>query len=205
MMPVSGDAVPMSSSLLTQAEYERTAAMLRGRRIQRVVYYPLMGGDDGCDVEEWDFGTWHQPTMGVELFTDCGACFSAVWGSSFDHFGLEVFPEPMTAHLRMIGQPGGSAAVDVTDHPRWSGLVGRKVTRVDIAWSSDSESGLPTPNAIRLCSREEAVWIAVASPAEWPPAEVYHLGTDDVMVVFTAEFAAKVGIPSVGAGHDSGS
>lgn len=57
------------------------------------------------------------------MFTDDGGCFSAVWGSSFDHYRLEVFPEPMTAQLRMI---------------------------------------------------------------------------HDVMVVFTAEFAAKVGIPSVG-------
>jgi hypothetical protein len=30
----------------------------------------------------------------------------------------------MTAQLRMIGKPGGSAAVDVADHPRWSSLVG---------------------------------------------------------------------------------
>jgi hypothetical protein len=182
------------SSLLTAVEYERTAAMLRGRRIHRVVYYPLMGGEDGCDVEEWDFGTWHQPTMGVELFTDDGACFSAVWGSSFDHYGLEVFPEPMTTQLRMIGEPGGSAVVDVTDHPRWSSLVGRELTCVDIVWSQDSEGDLRAPDAIRLCSPEKVVWIAVGRPA----AEVYHLGTDDVMVVFTAEFAAKVGIPSVG-------
>ncbi|WP_433513941.1 hypothetical protein ACQP2T_62080 [Nonomuraea sp. CA-143628] len=185
------------SSLLTAVEYERTAAMLRGRRIRRVVYYPLMGGEDGCDVEEWDFGTWHQPTMGVELSTDDGACFSAVWGSSFDHFGLEVFPEPMTAHLRMIGEPWGSTAVDVTDHPRWSSLVDRKLTCVDIAWSQDPESYLRKPDAIRLCSREKAVWIAAGSPAAWPPTDVYYLGTDDVMVVFTAEFAGKVGIPSV--------
>lgn len=150
----------------------------------------------GYDIEEWDFGTWHQPTMGVELFTDDGASFSAVWGSSFDHYGLEVFPEPMTAHLRMIGEPGGSAAVDVTDHPRWSSLVGRKLTCVDIAWREELE-GLRTPAAIRLCSRERPVWIAAGRPAAWPPAEDYYLGTDDVMVVFTAEFAAKVGLPSV--------
>ncbi|MFD1543765.1 hypothetical protein [Nonomuraea guangzhouensis] len=183
------------SSLLTAVKYERTAATLRGRRIRKVVYYPLTGGEDGCDVVEWDFGTWHQPTMGVELFTDDGACFSAVWGSSFDHYGLEVFPEPMTAHLRMIGEPGGPAAVDVTDHPRWSSLVGRKLTCVDIAWSQDP---VRTPYAIRLCSREKSVWIAAGEPAEWPPTDVYYLGTDDVMVIFTAEFAAKVGIPSVG-------
>lgn len=192
-LPVTGDAVPVSS-LLTAEKYERTTALLRGRRIRRVVYYPLTGGEDGHDVDDWDFGPWHQPTMGVELFTDDGARFSAVWGSSFDHYGLELFPEPMTAHLRRIGEPYGSALVEVTDHPRWSSLVGRKVTRVDIAWSEDRERGVRVPDAIRLCSREGAVWIAAGGPAEWPPGEVYYLGTDDVMVVFTAEFAARVGI-----------
>jgi hypothetical protein len=57
-----------------------------------VVYYLLTGGDDGLEVEEWDFGPWHQPTMGVELLTDDGTRSSAVWGDSFDHYGLEVFP-----------------------------------------------------------------------------------------------------------------
>ncbi|MEU6427624.1 hypothetical protein ABZ860_17180 [Microbispora sp. NPDC046973] len=194
---VSSDAVPVSS-LLTTVRYERTTALLRGSRIRRVVYYPLTCGEDGRDVEDWDFGPWHQPTMGVELCTDGGACFSAVWGSSFDHYGLELFPEPMTAHLRRIGEPYGPAAVEVTGHPRWSSLVGRAVTCVDIVWSEDHESGIRVPDAIRLCSRDGAVWIAAGRPAQWPPGEVYHhLGTDDVMVVFTAEFAAKAGIPVV--------
>ncbi|GAB1821682.1 hypothetical protein [Herbidospora sp. RD11066] len=168
--------------MLTAVEYERTAALLRGSRIRSVVYYPLTCGDDGFEVEEWDFGPWHQPTMGVELHTD-DACFSAVWGDSFDHHDLEVFPEPMAAHLVMIGEQGGPAAVDVTAHPRWSPLIGRRLTGADILWSEDH-----VPLAIRLRSREAVVWIAAGCPAD------YGLGTDDVMVVFTAEFAADVGI-----------
>ncbi|MBO4272325.1 hypothetical protein [Microbispora triticiradicis] len=121
------------SSALTAVKYESTVARLRGRRIQRVIYYPLMGGEDACEVEDWDFGPWHQPTMGVELFTDDGARFSAVWGSSFEHYGLELFLVPMIAHLVGIGEPGGSAQVDVTDHLRWSSLIGRKLTHADIA------------------------------------------------------------------------
>ncbi|GLW98259.1 hypothetical protein [Microtetraspora sp. NBRC 16547] len=195
-LSVSSDAVPVSS-LLTAVKYERTTALLRGRRIRKVVYYPLTDGEDGRDVEDWDFGPWHQPTMGVELFTDDGACFSAVWGSSFEHYGLELFPEPMTAHLRRIGEPCGSAPIEVTNHPRWSSLVGRKLTRVEIVWSEDGEGGIRLPLAIRLCSRERTVWIAAGRPADWPPGEVYYLATDDVMVVFTAEFTAKLGIPVI--------
>ncbi|MFI6481497.1 hypothetical protein ACIBH1_26440 [Nonomuraea sp. NPDC050663] len=155
-----------------------------------------MAGESGLDVDEWDCGTWHEPTMGVELHTDDG-CYSAVWGSSFDHYGLEVYREPMTAHLRMIGEQGGSAAVDVTDHPCWSGVVGRKLTRVEIAWGQDSPSCPRVPYAIRLGAREKAVWIAAGRPAAWPPSGDFTLGTDDVMVLFTPELAAEVGFPSL--------
>ncbi len=186
------------SSALTAAEYESTVALLRGRCIQRVIYYPLMSGEDGCEVEDWDFGPWHQPTMGVELLTGDGARFSAVWGSSFEHYGLELFLQPITAHLVRIGEPGGSAEVDVTDHFRWSSLIDRKLTRADIVWSEDREGGIRLPVAIRLCSKERTVWIAAGRPVDWPPGDVYHLGTDDVMVVFTPEFAAKAGIPVSG-------
>jgi hypothetical protein len=184
------------SSLLTAVEYERTAAVLRGRRIRRVVYYPLTGGVDGFEVEDWDFGAWHQPTMGVELVTDDGACFAAVWGSSFDHYGLEVFREPMTAHLIGIGEPAGPAAIEVTDHPRWSSLIGRKLTRIDILWGEGPAGSIRVPHAIRLGARERAVWIAAGRPVDWPPGEAYYLGTDDVMVAFTAECAAKMGLPA---------
>lgn len=71
-------------------------------------YYPLSCGDDGTEAEEWDFGTWHQLTMGVELLAEDGTRYSAVWGSNFDYYGLEIFREPMSSQLTGIGQPGGS-------------------------------------------------------------------------------------------------
>jgi hypothetical protein len=171
--------------------------MLRGACVTAVVYYPLTGGDDGTVVEEWDFGPWHQPTMGVELITDDGSHFSAVWGSSFDHYGLEVFPEPMTHFLTRIGEPAGSAAVTVTDHPRWARLVGATLVSADIAWSEDLGDTDRLPVAIRLRSSEATVWIAVGRPAVWPPTGDYYLCTDDVMVVFTHECATEVGIPDI--------
>ncbi|WP_061291634.1 hypothetical protein [Herbidospora cretacea] len=126
--------------------------------------------------------------MGVELITDDEVCSSAVWDSSFDHYGLEIFPEPMTAHLLRIGEAFGSAAVDVTGHPRWSALVGKKLTHIEIVWSED-QGAVRTPYAVRLRSRETAVWIAVGRPEDG-----FLLGTDDVVVVFTAAFAAGLGI-----------
>lgn len=181
---------------LTTAEYENTARSLRGAHIARVVYYPLTGGDDGTDVEDWDFGHWHQSTMGVELVTDDAGRFSAVWGSTFGHFGLEVFPDPMARHLG-VGEPWGAAAMDTTDHPRWAGIVGRRVLSADIAWCDEGKIRMPI--AFRLQSAEATVWLVAGCPAEWPREDAFRLGTDDVMVVFTPELASRIGIPDVAA------
>jgi hypothetical protein len=189
------------SPKLTADEYERTAAMLRGRRVTTVGYYPLNGGDDGVSPEDWDFGAWHQPTQGVELTTDDGARFSACWGSSFDDYCLEVLPEPMTSQLNDIGESYGSPRVVVTDHPRWAPLIGTPLLSVDIMWSADprdtSRSPVPVglPVAIRLRSAAATVWIAAGCCAEFPPTGRFHLGTDDVMVVFESGLAAEIGIP----------
>lgn len=46
-----------------------------------------MGGEEGNAPDEWDYGAWQEPTMGVELIADDGDTHSAVWGSTFDHYG----------------------------------------------------------------------------------------------------------------------
>ncbi|MFE3263585.1 hypothetical protein [Streptomyces sp. NPDC059215] len=104
----------MWSPELTEDEYERSVESLRGAGLVEVTYYPLSCGDDDADIEERDCGVWHQPTMGVGLLAEDGTQYSAVWGHSFDHYGLEVFRGPMSDHLNMIGQPGGTPAVVVT-------------------------------------------------------------------------------------------
>ena len=130
----------MAKSKLTRTKYAAAVALLRGKRIAGITYYVLMGGDDGREPEQWDFGTWHDATMGVELVTDGGERFSAVWGDSFDHYGLELFTGPMTDHVVALGEPRGVAAISVSRHPQWAGLVGTELTSVDIAWSDDPVS-----------------------------------------------------------------
>ncbi|MFL6077977.1 MAG: hypothetical protein ACJ73S_31820 [Mycobacteriales bacterium] len=182
---------------LTRQEYERTLALLRDRRITGVVYHPLTGGAEGLDVEDWDFGPWHQPTMGVELLTDDGARFSAVWGDSFDHYGLEVFPGPIGNHLAGIGKPYGPAAVDVTRHPGWANLIHQPLTGLEIAWTDGMEGKLELPVAIRLRSARGTVWIAAGRPAEPPSDDRYRLATNDVMVLFTADLAVATGLSTL--------
>src|SRR6266568_7396821 len=178
---------------LTVDEYQRTAARLVGQTVVAVAYFPLMGGEEGLTVHEWDAGAWHEPTMGVELTTVTGEVYSAVWGHSFDYHGLELFPTPMTEHLRSPGTPGGSARINVTDHAQWADIVGQPVSSADIIWSTEPEAP-PTPAAVHLRTAAGQVWIAAGRPATWPPNAKFYLYTDDVLVVFNDVLAEQIGL-----------
>lgn len=184
----------MSSPELTEDEYERTVESLRGTCLVGVTYYPLSCGDDGTEVEDWDFGGWHLPTMGVGLLADNGTHYAAVWGQSFDYHGLELFREPMSSHLAMIGQPGGSPEVVVTDHPAWSGLLGVPLVGAEILWS-EGDYGLRLPVAVELRAPTATAWLVAGRPAQWPLDGRFYLGTDDVMTVFTRELAEAIKLP----------
>ncbi|MGK8552930.1 hypothetical protein [Nocardia gipuzkoensis] len=168
-------------------------AELRGQRLAEIVYYPLTIDDDGRLAEEWDFGDWHQPTMGVELITHIGYRYSAIWNNNFTEYGLEIFPKPMIDFL-LVG-PGGSTAVPVSDHPRWAGLLGKKIIAADICWDHDPRGTIRAPSAIRLGFRRNTVWIAAGVSVDTGSATSFWLGTDDVMVVFTPEMSKQIGIP----------
>lgn len=190
--------VPVSTApLLTSDSYERLVASLRGRTIVAVDYFVLMVGDDGTDPDEWDYGAWHEPTMGVELIMDDGGTYSAVWGSTFDYYGLELHAAPMRDFLSRIDEPGGSARVAVADHPLWTGVVSAPIESCRIQWCGE-EHGAPTPvpEAIRLRTATGQVWIAAGRSATSEPdgPGPFYLCTDDVLVIFDTDVAECAGL-----------
>ena len=189
--PDNGD---MPSTRDTEDEFTRLIEGLRGTRVVGITYYPLTCGEDGTEIEEWDFGEWHQPTMGVELLAEDGTRYSAVWGHTFGYHGLEIFKAPMSSQLALIGQPGGSADVDVTGHPLWSGFIEVPLVGADILWGEGAyENRLPV--AVGLTVPDATVWLVAGSPMQWPPDGRFRLGTNDVMVVFSRTLAAAIGLP----------
>lgn len=183
----------MPLSPLTEDEYESTVASLRGARLVEVTYYPLSCGAEGTEVEDWDFGGWHLPTMGVELRTEDGTRYSAVWGQSFDYYGLEIFRAPISSELGLIAEPGGPAEVSVTGHPCWAALTGVPLVGAEILWS-EGDYGLRMPVALELRVPSATAWLGAGRPAQWPLDGRFLLGTDDVMVVFTQELADAIGL-----------
>jgi len=183
------------SGFTAEKELRAVVSGLRGQRLAEVVYYPLASGTDGREIEQWDFGDWHTPTMGVELITDIGHRYSAIWiwDNTFTCYGLEVFQQPMTDFLTSLGAPWGSVAVPASDHPRWARLINKPI-HADTCWDSFDEVRVST--AVRLGSGTTVVWIAAGRPADPESATTFHLNTDDVMVVFTSEIATQAGIPA---------
>ncbi|PYC68361.1 hypothetical protein C7C46_29180 [Streptomyces tateyamensis] len=186
-----------TTPLLTSDSYERLVAGLHGRTIVAVDYFVLMVGDEGTDPDEWDYGAWHEPTMGVELTMDDGGTYSAVWGSTFDYYGVELYSAPMRDFLSRIGEPGGSARVAVAEHPLWAGVLSGPIESCRIQWYGE-EHGAPTPmpKAIHVRTATAQVWIAAGRSATHEPdgPGPFYLCTDDVLVIFDADVAARAGL-----------
>lgn len=179
---------------LTADIYERRVASLRGRSVVAVDYFVLMVGEEGTDVDEWDYGTWHEPTMGVWLTLDSGEVYAATWDSTFDYYGLEL-QVPTNDYLVRVNQPGGLGRISVTNHPLWAGIVSTPIESCRILWC-DEEHGArsPIPDAIHLRTAMGQAWIAAGRSADYEPGGSFYLCTDDVFVVFDVDTAARAGL-----------
>ncbi|OLE23108.1 MAG: hypothetical protein AUG49_17095 [Catenulispora sp. 13_1_20CM_3_70_7] len=179
----------------TADSYERLVAGLRGRTILAVDYFVLMVGEEGADPDEWDYGAWHEPTTGIELAMANGSTYTATWGHTFDYYGLELYAAPMSGFLSYIGQPGGSARVEATDHPLWAEVLSTPIESCRILWCGEEYGARPRcPEALHLKTATGQVWIAAGRSAVYPPDGRIHLGTDDVLVTFDTETALQAGL-----------
>ncbi|MEV4640460.1 hypothetical protein AB0J80_24260 [Actinoplanes sp. NPDC049548] len=174
------------------ADLDAVAGSLNGRRIERIAYYGLVSDS----AEEWDFGTWHWPIMGVELVTDDGASYSAVWDSSLGNFSLHLSASPMWQHLLSPEEGGTCRRWLVQDHARWAALRAGPIVDSRLIWHPDlTDSGATAPAALRLTFAAGDAWIiaAMEQPGGW------WLGADEVVVAFTSDMATRIGLPANGA------
>ncbi|MEV6964853.1 hypothetical protein AB0M47_07015 [Hamadaea sp. NPDC051192] len=177
-------------------EMDRIARRLARRRINAVTYWGL---GSFSDPSLWDISDWHLPVMGVELRLDDGAPVSAVWGSDFGHFGLELYASPMTDHVTALDvDDGGPNHGTVTDHPRWAALLIDPIVDARLVWAegyADRQGAVgpvAAPLALRLNFPNGRIRIIAAMEHT---DDRWWLGADEVIVAFTDEFAASIGYP----------
>ena len=187
----------MAVPRLTQAQLERVVAALRGLRITGVDYALLTGGTDGREVLDWDYGLYHEPTMGLQLTSDIEVAFTFTWGSSFGCYSLEAHARGIGDFLARVGEPCGPTVVSIDHHPRWRHLLDREITDTELAWI-EWVSGHPTVCWIRLdlapadprSSEPDSIWIIAG---RWE-GDNFLFATDDVTVIFDRAEAVRAKI-----------
>lgn len=174
---------------LDTGENERVAAVLSGQRIGIVRYF-LLPVDDGPELEEWNFGVWHQPTMGVELVTQTGSVFSAIW-SQYETwgFGVDLYAEPMASHLV---EDAAGLWVEVSAQAPWSSMIGP--IEVGFVWNDYGTGRPPCPEAVKVASGDAVAWIVAAGWERQGSRFKVQLGLDDLTVVRDERFIEALGL-----------
>lgn len=171
------------------AENRHTAASLSGQVITGVRYFPLT--IPGTELPAgWDFGVWHQPTMGVELVTGTGQVFSARW-DDYDEWGcgVDLFAGSVSEHLI----PEARVPVDVSAHRSWAALLGTPIS-AGFLWNDFGTGRAPCPEAIVLTAGTGAAWIIAAGWEREESRTCIQLGTDDLLIIFDGDLARALGL-----------
>jgi hypothetical protein len=189
------------------ARYEQKVAALVDHRVLRVEYWDLH--NFGSEPRVWDYGDWHHAVMGVQLTTNHGPV-SVVWTDTFFPYGVEVFQEPISEHLRL--GPEGPEGWPVEDHRLWRPRLGSAVRGVDTFWERfDVGPGIRqsdgvqvteartylVPVALRLDFDLGPVWIVAGMP-QMPDMDRVFVGGDELMVVFSSDRMREIGFPQTG-------
>ena len=181
--------LPVLPSERPDGENERVAAVLSGQRIGAVRYFLLPVGD-GPELEEWDFGVWHQPTMGVELVTRSGEVFSAMWNQYEEWgFGVDLFAGPMAGHLV---PDAADHWVDVSGQAPWSSMTGP--VEAGFVWNDYGTGRPPCPEAVTVVSGETVAWIVAVGWEREEGRFAIQLGRDDLMVIHDRRFIDTLGL-----------
>jgi hypothetical protein len=172
------------------------AHLLEGTRLERVRY---VGLNFATDDVNWDMGSWHWPQEGVELVTDEGATFYAIWSGEVTHFNLVLRQGPIS-DVFVPARDGTARIADVSSHPAWRPLLEGPLESLQFADGIPDDPPVVAPMALRLGLRESSAWIVAArlkdelsSPGELT-AEDLFVGLDEVIVLFGDDCAARVGL-----------
>jgi hypothetical protein len=141
-------------SSVTKADLDAACDQLSGAVLARVTYFGLM-----FDGDDWDYGTHHSATMGVELTTRQDERFVVCWGDAFGHFGLELLVAP--AADVFTNHP---ASRDFSGHPWWLPFMEIPLAAEFVWRDGHLDTGQPGPVALVLAAGKHRAWIVAAAP-----------------------------------------
>jgi hypothetical protein len=180
------------------AACRRTAEEMLGKVIDRVRY---VGLSYDTTRPTWDFGGWHWPHVGVEMWLASHGPVHAIWSWRATQFHLQLADGGLdTEWTPLRDDPEHANVWDVTGHPSWHPLVGTPIVAASLALGLPDDPPVEVPVAVKLYTIRGSAWPVAGAPKEWDRASA-HLGADDVwlghdevIVVFDDAIAERIGL-----------
>jgi hypothetical protein len=176
-----------------------TAERLVGQSLTKIVYVRLWY--EGRADFRYDYGDWHWPEVGVEVTTDQGLPFHAIWSSEVASFDMTLAVGPISDHWRPLREvPEGLHVLDVSNDGRWRPFLNRPLQDVAITtWEVGGFRGpVGVPIAVRLSVPGHSAWIVEAQPKNAMVTALeqdnFYLGMDEVIVIFGDTGAQSIGL-----------
>lgn len=185
-------------------EREQHAAGLVGSRIVAIRYFDIdyrrlqEAADDEVvrgsrlvtEATEWAEPTWQWPDFdaidyGIELDTSRGETYCAVWQQAGLNEGLAMRQEAL--RLRRLVSDGAFAIWDVTEESRWTPLLGRRVTAVELSWHRPDPSADLCCDAVTLRFDGEALHLTLGDAN----AQGELVGSSDNVAVLSDDTARR--------------
>jgi hypothetical protein len=193
---------PTLSTVSTVDSCRAVAHDLQGKTLDKVIYVGL--GYEGRPSDGWDFGDLHWPEVGVEVTTDEGEPYCAIWDHQVTHFDLTFAKGPISDRwIPLRDTPDQVRSWDVSSHYRWRPFLDAPLSEVAVITHdfdrSAGSGGTQVPVAVRLEASGESVWIVEAQPNDATKLDLnpknYVIGSDEVIVIFGDSGAQAVGLP----------
>jgi hypothetical protein len=198
------------------SEREQHAAELVGSRIIAVRYFEIdyrrlqeaaedevvRGSRLVTDDAEWSKPTWRWRDFdaidyGVEMDTSLGETYCAVWEQAGPNEGLALRQEPL--RLRRLVSDGAFAIWDVAEKSRWTPLIGRRVTAVELSWHRPEPSADLCCDAVTLRFDAEALHLTLGDAN----AQGELVGSADNVAVLSDESARRYRVGPYGPPSDA--
>ena len=180
------------------AACRRTAEAMLGKVIDRVRY---VGLSYDTTPSAWDFGAWHWPVIGVEMWLAGGGPVHAIWSWRATRFHLQLAAGGLdTEWPPLRDDPEHANVWEITGHPSWHPLVGSPLVAASLAIGVPDDPPVEAPVAVKLYSIRGSAWLVAGAPKESDRASAdlgaddVWLGHDEVMVVFDDVMAERIGL-----------
>jgi hypothetical protein len=201
------EVVEVIRKAVDRAAFEDVVRGLVGLVITGVDYWDVYNFSE--DASKWDYGSWHNAVMGVELATDEGPV-TVIW-RSFGYPCVDIFRESITNQFVFTGRED-PCRIGPDGPSTWDSYLGQPIRAARAIWETmrigparhwdgtvaEPAYDMELPIAVRLDFDDGAVWFVAGLPefdlSGEPILKDTFIPGDEIMVVFDQETLEAIGL-----------